>query len=182
MASDQPRIRRVEVPGRVLEARLLDTVDYADAFWIARRVADLEELTDLARAIFGDAPAWVHALLRLRGWLVAPFGLITSVDPPSEQPANPPRIGDRVGLFKVMALADDEVVLGEDDRHLDFRVSLLRQDGPGRAGVVVTTVVHFHNLLGRAYFSVIRPFHLVVVPAMMRRGVGVLERTPGALE
>lgn len=180
MASERPRICRVEVPGRVLEARLLDTVDYADAFWIARGAIDLEDLTALARASFGDAPAWVRALFRLRRWLVAPFGLITSVDPPPEQPANPPQIGDRVGLFRVMGVGDDELVLGENDRHLDFRVSVLRQNASGRAGVVVTTLVHFHNLLGRAYFTVIRPFHLVVVPAMMRRGVGVLEQVSRA--
>lgn len=180
LTGDRARILRVDVPGRVLGARLLDTVDYADSFWIAHQVDDLEGLTVLARATFGVAPRWVRALLYLRNGIVSPLGLQTSSGGMPEQSANLPRVGERLGLFTVMGLADDEIVLGEDDSHLDFRVSVLRQDAPGRAGVVVTTVVHFHNLLGRTYFTVIKPFHLVIVPAMMRRGVGALEQAAHA--
>jgi hypothetical protein len=160
----------------VLEARLLATADYADAFWVAHQVDDLEQLTDLARAIFGVAPGWVRALLHLRNGIVSPLGLRTSSGGIPEQSANIPRVEERVGLFRVMGVAEDEIVLGEDDSHLDFRVSVLRQDAEGRAGVVVTTLVHFHNLLGRTYFTVIKPFHLLIVPAMMRRGVVALEQ------
>jgi len=153
-------------------------VDYADAFWIAREVSDLEGLTALSRAVFGVRPVWLRALFRLRSWLVSPFGLRTSGNPSPEPSTHPPRIGDRVGLFTVMDLAADEIVLGEDDRHLDFRVSVLRQEASGRAGLVVTTVVRIHNLLGRVYFTVIKPFHRLIVPAMMRRGVDALDASP----
>ncbi|VFR49739.1 hypothetical protein ANT2_2646 [plant metagenome] len=64
-------------------------------------------------------------------------------------------------------------MLGEDDRHLDFRVSVLRQsklemDGGSDARLVVTTVVRCHNRLGRAYIAVIRFFHRRVVIASLR--------------
>lgn len=171
---DRPPVRRVAVPGRVLEAGLLDGLDYADAFWIGREIRDLEQLTDFSRAVFGVPPLSVRALFHLRNRIASLFGLRTSGDPTPERSANPPGLEDRVGLFTVMGVADDELVLGEDDRHLDFRVSVLRQDGPGRPGVTVTTLVHFHNLLGQAYFAAVKPFHRLIVPVMMRRGVAAL--------
>ncbi len=64
-------------------------------------------------------------------------------------------------------------MLGEDDSHLDFRVSVLRQsetemDGGSDARLVVTTVVRCHNRLGRAYITAIRLFHRRVVIASLR--------------
>jgi hypothetical protein len=37
--------------------------------------------------------------------------------------------------------------------------------------VVVSTIVRFHNWLGRAYFVPVRPFHRLIVPAMIRYGL-----------
>jgi Protein of unknown function (DUF2867) len=41
--------------------------------------------------------------------------------------------------------------------------------GNGATSVVVSTVVHCHNLLGRLYIFVIAPFHRLVVKAGLRR-------------
>jgi hypothetical protein len=158
-----------------MEAGLLERVDYADAFRVDCEVGDLEQLTAFSRAVLGVPPGWVRALLRLRNLIVSPLGLRTSVEPTPERPGALPKAGDRVGLFTVKAVEVDQLVLGEDDRHLDFRVSVLRQEERESTGVVVTTLVCFHNLLGRAYFVAVGPFHRVIVPAMIRRGIDVLE-------
>ena len=59
----------------------------------------------------------------------------------------------RIFIFRVYAVYVDEMILGEDDKHLDFRASVwLRSDHGESASVkeiVLTTVVHCHNLLGR---------------------------------
>ena len=60
------------------------------------------------------------------------------------------------------------ILLGEDDRHLDFRLSVLRQRGGTADWVVVSTVVRFNNWLGRAYFLPVRPLHQLIVPAILR--------------
>ena len=57
-------------------------------------------------------------------------------------------------------------MLGEDDKHLDFRVCL-RVLGDGQA--TLATLVRFHNVWGRAYFACVRPFHGLVVKGMLRR-------------
>lgn len=60
----------------------------------------------------------------------------------------------------------EEVVLGVDDLHLDFRVGV-RVDPVGRR-VTVGTVVQFHNLFGRLYFLPVRLVHGVVVRSVLR--------------
>ncbi|MDB5936338.1 MAG: hypothetical protein JWQ01_3682 [Massilia sp.] len=82
----------------------------------------------------------------------------------------------RVGIFKVYSTNATEIVLGEDDKHLDFRVSVLCSVGPAPEAsrqLTVSTVVHCHNLLGRAYILVIAPFHRLVVKASLRRAARI---------
>jgi len=72
---------------------------------------------------------------------------------------------ERIYIFRVYKIARDEAILGEDDKHLDFRISVQRRSGD----IVVTKVVHCHNLLGRLYLALITPFHRLVVKSMLRR-------------
>jgi cysteine synthase len=55
-------------------------------------------------------------------------------------------------------------VLGFDDKHLDFRVSVTVAPA-GTAGTLVTvsTVVKTNNLPGRTYLAAIMPFHRIIV-------------------
>ena len=67
---------------------------------------------------------------------------------------------------------DAEIVVGEDDRHLDFRASFLVSPAGAPAGgaqLTASTVVHCHNLLGRTYLFISAPFHRLVVKASLRR-------------
>jgi hypothetical protein len=54
--------------------------------------------------------------------------------------------GDRIDFFMVLSRAEREIVLGEDDRHLDFRASLLiRRSAEHAHSELIATVVHCHN-------------------------------------
>jgi hypothetical protein len=72
--------------------------------------------------------------------------------------------------YPVLAVNAREVVIGMNDRHLDFRVALTVRPF-GSEILVVTTAVRRHNRLGRAYFGVVKIPHLVLVPAWTRRAV-----------
>ena len=104
----------------------------------------------------------------LRDTLVAGFGLKTAkqLAAPSADASD-----KRVGIFKIYAATAQEVFLGENDKHLDFRISV--QLRPATAGstpqLIVSTVVHCHNLLGRSYITLIAPFHRQVVQSGLRR-------------
>lgn len=118
----------------------------------------------LLTAFTHAAPGWVDGLMRLRDRVVAPLGLKTGAGDPFvlQGPLQP---GVQVGVFRVLALGPHELVLGEDDRHLDFRLSLLWQPG----ALHVTTLVRPHNLAGRAYLALVSPWHHLIAAAMGRR-------------
>ncbi len=116
-----------------------------------------------AEAIFARTPQWVHALMSLRNSIVRPFGLIGS-------PRQLPATRQRLGMFPVLAVEQDHVVLGLDDRHLDFRIVLeVAERGSGASTITLATNVKCHNTLGRVYLAVVRPFHRIIVPAMLGR-------------
>ncbi len=153
-------------PGRVgaasldaLATRALPSVDYVDDF--SGPVRPEARLDEVARLVFAGPPL---TLLRLRDALVRPFGLKTSDRPQNRALHFLP--GEQLGLFTLYARTADALLLGADDRHLDFRVCL-RVPGTGQA--TLTTVVRFHNGWGRAYFFLIRPFHALVVRRLLRR-------------
>jgi hypothetical protein len=61
------------------------------------------------------------------------------------------------------------LVAGFNDYHLDFRIVVdVNSFAEGRQ-VTSTTLVRTHNLLGRAYLTLILPFHRLVVRSMMRQ-------------
>ncbi len=159
------KVRAVPVPDGGLAAATFPNVDYADAYAVGLPPGvTARTFTD---AVFASSPRWVTALLALRNALVRPLGLIATRSP-LERAAAPDDGGARIGIFPVLAEAGDEVLLGLDDRHLDFRLSVrVVDDGRERLGVVAT-LVRFHGLLGRAYFVPVRPAHRLIVPAMLR--------------
>lgn len=111
--------------------------------------------------------------MKVRDAIVAPFGLKSARH--LRTLAEGAQAG-RVGIFKVYGTSETEIILGEDDTHLDFRVSVLCSAGATAGGhrqLTVSTVVHCHNLLGRAYLLVIAPFHRMVVKANLRRAAEV---------
>jgi hypothetical protein len=163
-----PRVvREVVPPIESGVAGWFESADLADAFAIPVDAADAAKGVDnLARAAFGDP--WVRQLIGLRDALVAGFGVKTSREVRRAAIADK---AERIDFFRILGRSDHELILGEDDRHLDFRLSLLlraRPEGPGDE-VVATTVVRCHNTLGRAYLVLISRFHRFVVVGILTR-------------
>lgn len=157
-------VEKVSVPEGTLVSEVPFT-DYADAYRVELDPVRFPDVDSVARAFVESSPGWIARLMRLRDSAVGVFGLKRSVDAPPTV-AKDKRIepGDFVGFFRVMERNDREILAGEDDRHLDFRISFLYEKG----SLVVTTVVRFNNALGRAYFVPVAPFHRLIVPAMLR--------------
>lgn len=144
--------------------------DLADAFAMRLPPGASTDPETLARFIFTQQPRWLGSLMGLRDLLVARFGLKTAT-----QLQDPAKAGQhpRVGIFRIYETRSHEIVLGEDDKHLDFRLSVLHETLPAVDGsasqVVLSTVVHCHNRLGRLYILLIAPFHRAIVQATLRR-------------
>jgi hypothetical protein len=162
---------QVTLPAQSGITHAYQSVHLADAFSIRLPSGASRDPDVLARFIFSHQPSWIGKLMRVRDTIVACFGLKTgkhlatiAVDAKAE----------RVGIFKVYSTNETEIVLGEDDSHLDFRVSVLCSSAPEMLPqLTVSTVVHCHNLLGRAYLLAIAPFHRMVVKASLRHAAAI---------
>ena len=138
---------------------LLAGAQFMDAFCIdiGGRTLDARQA---AERMLGRRPRWIDMLLALRNMMVAPFGLKTSA---------PAGVTDLVGMFPVVSQTPERLVAGFDDRHLDFRVVVdVASSGHGQH-VTATTLVRTHNLFGRAYLAIIRPFHRLIVRRLLRQ-------------
>ena len=150
--------------------------DLADAYVIMLPSGVTRDINCLAKEILAHPSAWFTALLRLRDGIVAPFGIKTTRTLLKD--AAP----EKIYFFPVGRRTSTEVIVGEVDVHLDFQASILLGKGfpDGRQELILTTVVHCHNRLGRIYLFLIRPFHGVVVRDFMRRAERRLQRSaPG---
>lgn len=140
--------------------------DYIDEFTTVLERDDVEEW-EMVAALFHSAPGWFDVLARLRDRIVRVFGLKTADNNPRIIP--PPYLpGMRMGFFRVIHVIPGEVLLGDEDAHLDFRTALrLKRDG-GRTCLSVSTAVHTRNRFGRIYLTLVRPVHRLMVPIMLK--------------
>lgn len=182
-ARTHPRpIRQTPVPHGTLIAGAFARVDYADAYRQHLQPGRFADVDAFARAILASPPGWVDALMGLRNRIVGRVGLKTGVFRTGQDFSQMTfRPGERSGIFRVWARTEDEILMGEDDHHLDFRVSLLLQRAADGDRVTVSTIVRYHNLLGRVYFLPVRPVHRLVVPAMMKRAARNGQRATGSV-
>lgn len=161
-----PRSRRVTPPPESQLASTYASSQLTDAFAITLADDAPADAMTLARAALEDPPGWFVTALRLRDALVTPFGLKTAHAMQRELERNGT---PHIGFFRVISSSPTEVVLGENDRHLDFRISILIRPRAGspRREAVATTVVNCHNLLGRSYLALILPGHVLVVRSIL---------------
>ena len=129
-------------------------VDYWDAFTKEIKVSQAITPEMFLNMTFSKLPWWIACLLWLRNKIVSLFGLKTDgrlIDMTREQDEN-------------------EIVLGMDDKHLTFYVSLWCSPMLDKSqNLKITTVVKYNNRLGRIYFMIIRPFHKIIVKSMLHR-------------
>jgi hypothetical protein len=136
----------------------LPRIDHLDSYTIGVARPD-QSLISLYAAALGHLPRVFKHLLVLRSILVRPFGIAGVSYRDLTEPIDTRRsyaIGDKVGRWTLYGQYPDELITGADDNHLNFRVSLLRED---RSRVVLSTAVMTRNAFGRAYLTTILPFH-----------------------
>jgi hypothetical protein len=162
------RARAAALPAESGIASWFAGSDLADSFAITLPSSGTRDVLVLSRFVLADPAPWFTALLRLRDGIVRLFGVKTT-----RQLRSASRAGneDRIDFFRILSVSDSEVIVGEDDRHLDFRASILLRRREAESGdeLLMTTAVHCHNLLGRTYLAIILPFHRLIVRSMLNR-------------
>lgn len=156
-------ISKVNLPAGSQLYHYLEKTDFEDAYAFRSQSAGLS-MEDIYIRIFNTAPLWVEYAMRLRNVLVAPFGLKTEIEK-----NRPPMIkeGEKSGIFRIYKILENEIVAGEDDKHLNFRVSVHRNMVSSPV-ITVSTIVQYNNAFGRMYMTLISPFHKMVVKSILK--------------
>ena len=155
--------------------------DFSDSFeGVFKDNQNTINITEIGKAFFSSGPKWVDNLFSLRNKIVSIFGLKTpgKVTNRAHQleifKCNP---GEQLGLFKVFSKNENEVILGEDDKHLNFRISMFLYDSKkGSKNLTISTTVEYNNWFGKLYFFPVRPFHKLIVPAMLKGIIKKVEK------
>lgn len=131
------------------------------------------DIQKVGQLFFSAGPKWIDTLFALRNNLVKWFGLkttgkLTNRQQQLENFKGEP--GERIGLFKVFHKTENELILGEDDKHLDFRVSLFLDKNieTNQKQLTISTLVKFNNIFGKLYFIPVKPLHKQIVPTMFK--------------
>ncbi|CAN5813281.1 DUF2867 domain-containing protein [soil metagenome] len=183
-------IKAITIPRNSKIAGQLDGAYFADCYPLALN-QDAPSALEIYLNLVAATPMWVNTLMALRNRAVALVGLknLGHLGTLSKaKPASAYRVGDRVGIFSLLYVSENEIVLGETDKHLDVKLSLykLPPDASRQTSAetwadtsavhckngfaAITTVVHIHNTLGRLYMFFVGPVHKIIVPAMLSKG------------
>lgn len=169
----RPHVRLAAVPTGAQIAKRVAGSYFHDTYEVD--VNDLER-TALGHflAAVSQTPAWVEVLMQLRNRIVGLVGLknlgtLGGID--AAKPESSYKPGDRVGVFTLRSNERREVIVADNDKHLEVILSLVvlprNEEQPQR--VSLTTVVHVHNLLGRIYMLPVAPLHKVIARAVLKR-------------
>lgn len=136
-----------------LQSALHDRIkpmDFVDCYCIDSNFSPRD-----AAEIVTHFPTWAQLLVRIRNVITAPLGLLQEA----------PTTGDEVGFFPVESETTNELIMGFNDKHLNFRVSVMSQNGK----IFLATWVHTNNKVGKLYLKVILPFHILIVRNALAR-------------
>ncbi len=151
-----------------LDRELIGHCDFSDSYRVLLSRPGLG-MSEIFFAVFGHTPLWMKTLLIVRNALARLAGLevptVAEIMRPEVKAVY--KVGDKIGPWPVFFVGENEIIAGRDNKHMDFRLSVLKVRRGNAADVVVTTVCSVHNLFGRVYLFLIAPFHRAGVQALL---------------
>jgi hypothetical protein len=163
MTNEANKVFLIAAPAAAMSASGLTRIDFSDGYSGQgdRTYVDAEQA---GRAVFAEPHRMLTWLIILRNGIVAPLGLKKSIS-----------FSDRglgkIGMFPIISSTGTEVVVGGDDKHLDFRIWISIQPSLKGSEVTISTLVKINNLFGRVYLFIIMPFHKLLTRSLLERAV-----------
>jgi hypothetical protein len=160
------RVVEIPVPDNSSLFCQLKKTDFCDAYQVSLSKPQLS-VHDAYIAVFRDPPSWVNTLMSVRGVIATVFGLKHEASGGFLDDNY--QVGQRIGLFTVQSITTNELIVGDNDTHLDFRISVLKSSIQGIETITVSTAVEIHNTVGRLYMLLVKPFHRFIAKLMLQR-------------
>jgi hypothetical protein len=158
-------VKSDKIPNRSIISNGFGKTDYCDSYRITKQT---NETVDAITTQIFRMPWWVIGLMKIRNSIVKILGLRNGKNETVKEAAYY-SAGSKAGYFTVTERNANEIVMGENDRHLYFRASVLIDRE--QSFIYLTTIVRFHNVWGRIYFLPVKPFHRLVIKSLLKRQV-----------
>lgn len=163
-------VMKVNPPENSKLASSLDGAYYFDAYRVVTEHKGRSPL-EIWLDHVARTPGFINFMMTIRNKVVSSLGLkdlghLGALD--TDKKAADYQVGDRVGIFTLLSITENEVILGDSDKHLDVKLSVYKESGTEES-VVMSTVVHTHNVFGKIYMLFVTPVHKLIVPLMLSR-------------
>jgi len=139
---------------------LFEKIDFSDTFSTTNHVNNLNEISNI---IFNTTPKWIAGLFKIRN-SIGKLIRLKSTKPTDYNTDY--KVGGYVSFFKIFYISDDEIILGANDNHLNFR-AVINNTKTEINNIKVTTLVEYNNIKGKIYMALIKPFHRLVIMKMV---------------
>ena len=155
-----------------VESKLFSKVQnsyFADAFEQYHSDIKGKDAIELFYDMSRRSPAWINTLLRIRNksckllFGLKDVGVFS--DTKLTKPLNEYKQGDKLGIFTIVSVSENEMVGEDNDKHLCVQVAIMKR--PESESVIVSTVVHVHNFIGKFYMLFVGPVHRVVTTMLL---------------
>ncbi len=146
----------------------LNNAYFHDSWSIVLGQPDLSVFEQLIK-LFQHTPQWIEWSMNMRNKITSKIGLkdlgsFKQID--THKKENEYVAGDRIGIFTFLQRTENELVIGDDDKHLNVTLSIYKNEDT--QVLTVTTIVHIKNWLGRLYMLPVIPAHRKIVPATLK--------------
>jgi hypothetical protein len=155
-----------------LSRELIANADFHDCYRAPLARPELG-IIEIFFALFGHTPLWMKLLLiarnavaRLAGLEVPTVGEIMKPTVRREY-----CVGEKIGPWPIFFIGDNEIIAGRNNKHMDFRLSVLKAIDGDAASVAVSTICTVHNFFGKIYLLLVVPFHRSGVRSLMSNAV-----------
>ena len=171
----------IPLPEKSLIKNSLPRNDYEDAFAVEMQYP--VPLAELPKLFFIAFPTWFIVLMGIRETVAKLIGLKTShgMDVKKQIKEFKGEVGESISLFHVMGKTEEEIMTGESDSHLDFRMSLFSRVKKDKHEMIIATTVQYNNWVGRVYFFFVKPIHRMVMPILLKRMNRLVEKKMGKI-
>jgi len=168
-------VKEVKIASDYLISKNIESTSFADNFRLASAKLNYQpEPKDLMIAFFLSFPKSFKILLNTREFIAKRLGLKTA--PKTEKDSRLEKlykfkgdIGESVAIFEVKDKNDKELLTGQKDSHLDFKLSFIVYKNDGNINLELATTVIINNLLGKIYFGVVKPIHKYYLKKILKR-------------
>jgi len=167
------QIEECEVPSlSVLDRHLVEAAFFRDSYRMPLTHTQAS-VVEIFFGVFGHHPLWMKSILIARNRVALLCGLdaatVSEIMKPEVKRSY--NVGDKIGPWPIFSLTQSELVAGRNNKHLDFRLSVLKEANGDAMSAVISTICTTHNAFGRLYLFFIIPFHKWGVRRLMSRAL-----------